>query len=280
MTQPSENFVIEHRVCKNPDCRKEYDAKVSDLFGVRIVHGTGHCPECRQRIREAEDEREKAQHNAMVRSTRLKWRSRCGIPARFQKTRFETFKLDWIPKLTKAFKVCQDFAEKFPLEQSRGYHSLFLFSEESVGIGKTHLAASIAHRIIDRWDGEEITCPVKFISEPDLYTRITSTYDRKDRNETEADILKELIAVRLLIIDDIGKRSVVDPNFVQRIMFSIIDGRYKAMLPIVLTSNLNPDELGVYTGGSRRSDAIIDRVMEMCKNISYRMEGKSYRSGV
>lgn len=270
---------IEPRVCI--DCGREYNAQVYILIGARLVFGGGRCSECNGKKWAEDEAKEKAKHDAMVKNTRRLWRSRCGIPLKFQKTRFETFEKDWIPKLAKAFRVSQDFAEKFPIEKPRGYHSLFLFSEESWGIGKTHLACSIAHRIIDRWDGEEeITCPVKFISEPDLYSRITSTYDRKDRVETEADILKELIAVRLLIVDDIGKRSVVDPNFVQRIMFSIIDGRYKAMLPVVITSNLNPDELGEYTGGTRRSEATLDRIMEMCNRVSYKMEGKSYRSGV
>ena len=98
----------------------------------------------------------------------------------------------------------------------QGYHSLVLYSDHSWGVGKTHLACSIGHRILDRWQGERVgRSLVLFVSEPDIYTRIQATYghplEERYRHETEADIIRQLTSASLLIIDDVGKRRVARP---------------------------------------------------------------------
>ena len=274
----SAKYKIERRVCKDPECKKEYDATVCQLMGVKIVMGDGWCPECNESFWKKKKAEEKLKLDASNNHTRRLWRLRCGIPPKFQNEDFSTF---IILRQPKAFKVCWDYAENYPLLKPRGYKSLVLFSEQSWGVGKTHLSCSIGHRILDRWNGEDINCPVLFVSEPDLYLRLQATYqDRGIAKETEADIIKQLVGVDLLIMDDIGKRRVVDPKFVQRIMFAVIDGRYKTMRPMVLTANLSPDGLGEYLGGGRQDEASIDRLVEMSGKHFDKMEGKSYRSGV
>ena len=197
---------------------------------------------------------------------------------------FFTFKKG---KQDKAFQKCWNYAENFPLAAPQGYPSLVLFSERSWGVGKTHLVCALGHRLLDRWKGEKIGRPIiKFISEPDLYLQIQATYnyspeDRLHR-ESEASIIQSLLQPCLLIIDDVGKRKVQDGRFVQRIMFAIIDGRYKAMLPIVLTANLGQNGLKAYLGGGE-DEASFDRLIEMCGGKSgkaikfFRLEGPSYR---
>jgi len=166
---------------------------------------------------------------------------------------------------------------------------MVMFSEASWGVGKTHLAGAIAHRILDRWQGDPFMCPVLFVSEPDILLQITATYnfnlEEKQTRESESDIINRLIAVPLLIIDDVGKRKVSDLRFVQRIHFSIIDGRYKKLKPIVLTANLDSEGLGRYLGGinpaEARTDGVdeatLDRLIEMCGGQFDKMDGKSYR---
>ncbi len=264
----------EKRVCINPECKAEYDAKVLPYMGRTILLGQGRCQACCQKIYDAEIAREQLE----ISYTRRKWRHECGIPLKFMSQNFSTFEKKRQPE---AYKVCSDYAEKYPVANSQGYHSLLLFSDKSWGVGKTHLACSIGHRILDRWNGEQMSCPVRFISEPEIFTQIQATYsfssEEKKYRDSESDIINSLIGVRLLIIDDVGKRRVQNMEFVQRVLFAIIDGRYKRERPMVITANLNPAGLKVYLGGGVGDEASWDRLYEMCKGKGQPMEGESYR---
>jgi len=263
------NYTIERKVCANPDCGKEYDAKVVQCLGENLVMGGGFCHDCRKILEANEREAEKIKQELANKGQRRLWRKRCGIPPKFQKKNFANFDQTLQAKY---YRICLKYADEYPILTPAGYKSLMLFSEDSWGVGKTHLVGAIGHKILDRWDGEDVSCPVLFVSEPDLYTRIQATYkDRGFGGETEADIINQLTRVSLLIMDDVGKRSVADPKFVRRIMFSVIDGRYKTLLPMVLTANLTPDQLSDYMG-----DAPMDRRAEMC-GVFYKIEGDSYR---
>jgi len=294
MTKPK--ITKEKRTCKNPACRKEYEAEVVHLLNTNLIRGDGFCPECAKKEYETIEAKEQAKSLEAINHQRLEWRKTCGIPLKFMNEDFSTFKdkrPDMETNLEKAYKMCWEYAEKYPISDPWGYHSLLLFSDHSWGVGKTHLASAIPHRILDQWNGERFVCPVRFISEPDIYTMIQATYnysqEEKQYRQSEADIIKELTRVPLLVIDDIGKRRVQDPRFVQRTMFSIIDGRYKALLPMVLTANLSPERLAEYLGGGQLKDkrfsdkpgiedmASFDRLMEMCRGRFLRIDGKSYR---
>ncbi len=276
----TENFVKELRACRG--CHEEYEAKISSLMGVQYVIGVGYCPKCQKKRVKEEKEREEAERQAEIAKTRLQWRQNCGIPLKFMNEEFGTFDKS---RQVKAYEKCLAYAKNFPLTGYRGYPSLLLYSDKSWGIGKSHLACSIGHNILNRWNGEDIVCPIHFTTEPDLLMRIYATYnytlEEKQYRESETDIINRLISVPLLILDDIGKRRTHDPRFVQRIMFALIDGRYRAMKPMVITANLTPERLKVYLGGGQGDEASYDRLLEMCgggKGLKFFcLEGESYR---
>lgn len=289
------NIVTEPRVCRNPECKKEYQAEIICLMGVRLLRGEGYCSDCAKKELESQEAKELAVKQATITSQRRQWRDTCGIPRKFMLQEFKGFdtQREGCSGLTKAYEKCLNYANKFPLDQSYlGYPSLLLVSDSSWGIGKTHLACSIAHNILNRWNGEGInwevwngelfksSCPVRFISEPDLFLQIQATYnyspEEKPYRDSETDIINKLVSVRLLLIDDVGKRRVQDPRFVQRVLFSIIDGRYKAMRPMVVTANLSPEGLKLYLGGGG-DEASFDRLWEMVKGKFIKIEGESYR---
>jgi DNA replication protein DnaC len=102
--------------------------------------------------------------------------------------------------------------------------------------------------------------------------RIRATFNDGAR-ETDEEIYLQLERVRLLIVDDVGKRTPRDLSFTQQVWFRIIDGRYRAQRPLVLTTNLLPNELDQHIGG-----ACADRLMEMCGASGLiAMKGTSYR---
>jgi len=265
---------IETRVCKS--CKQEYEPKYYDVLNCHILIGQGFCPTCAQNVYEEEVAKEEAARLAEIASIRHRRRESCGIPPKFMNEDFSTFEKGWQDK---ALEVSKTFAEQFPIDRyPREYRSLYLWSTESWGVGKTHLASAICHRILDRWTGEgKKGCPrIIFLSEPELFRRIQATYsfsyEEKQLRESEDDIIRSIIYADLTIIDDIGKEKRKDMDFVQRTLFAIIDGRYKLQLPLVITANLDPSELSEHLG-----KATFDRIWEMVEGKSMRMDGRSFR---
>jgi DNA replication protein DnaC len=195
--------------------------------------------------------------------------------------RLDTFKPNRSKSLSNAYKDCVDYIEKYPLCGYRGYRSLVLYSQGVWGVGKSHLVSSIAHGILDKWQGEINYCPVRYTSEPNLFIRIRDTFNRRPQeecHETEADIYHELTTTPLLIIDDMGKEEVSDSRFVQRVLFAIINGRYDNMLPVIITANLNIDMIERHLGGDRGNSAAFDRLAEMTGNNFREIVATSYRN--
>lgn len=162
------------------------------------------------------------------------------------------------PGMEDVFDKCRRYTNKF---DQLGYMSLMIWGD--YGNGKTMLAAAIHNKLTS--EGKNIV----FITLPDLLDKIKSTFNR-DNKDTEERIMKALISCDLLILDDIGAEKTSD--WVQEKLFTIIDGRYTRQKPILVTSNLKPNELYLQIG--KRS---YDRLIEMSQPIenkasSYRRE--------
>lgn len=263
-------------------CGQEYDARhYINLYSKEADASGGLCENCRARMRAEEEVKEEAAKLRTINDKRESWRRSCGIPVIYQQERFETWKTGRPGTVDKAYTICQEYAEKYPLLTPQGYQSLILTSPRIWGLGKTHLACAIAHHVLDRWQGQG-RCPVCMVDEPSLMLRIRATYNRTiytgegapPRQETEELILKQLTWVPLLILDDVGKNDVADPKFTQRILFQIINGRYNnGKLPIVITANATEYEFKEHIGGE--NEATLDRLLENVRFIE--ITGKSYR---
>lgn len=270
------NEITENKNCLG--CGAVYESKTFIICGVRINFDHGYCPACRQKKYDELLAQEEASRLVEIARKRRQWRNSCGIPAMFANKGFGTFVSERQPL---AYKKCLNYAEKFPLGSAVGYRSLLLFSPGLWGVGKTHLVCSIAHHILNRWNGEEISCPILFTTESDLFRRIQATYniprEEKMRRENENDVYNHLARVPLLILDDIGKEERTDPRFVQRVLFAVVDGRYRARAPVVLTTNLSPEQLSAHLGGERGNEASYDRLVEMSEGKFIQLKGESYR---
>lgn len=265
--------MAETKKCRR--CPEEYEPQYYEVLGIKILKGNGFCPGCAVIVYEEEVAKEKADQEKQINDRRLYCLNLSGIPPKFRWENFKTFDKGWQDK---ALTFCQKYAEDFPVEKwSIGYPSLYLWSKESWGVGKTHISCSIAHRIWERWTGKQRGCPlIYFVSEPELFRQIQATYSftREEQwtKDSEDDIMHRLTHCDLLILDDVGKERRPDPRFVQRTLFGLIDERYKLDLPIVLTANVNADGLRHHL-----EDASFDRFFEMTGGNSVCMDGQSYR---
>lgn len=279
-------------------CRKEFEAKFVNMLG-KWRQLAAKCPACmeeytnKERLREQEEKQKAEGFIQRLQSMYIVAYYKAGnIPSKYSGCSFDNFHADEQPN---AFDVCKRYVKDY--QDSNKPYSLVLYSEKSWGTGKTHLVYAIANEMMhksidldnvvfkgDYWESPKIPqpdCPVYFTSEPDLFRRIQATYnirnDERQTHETEDDVIRHLTEVPLLIIDDIGKEDRQDSKFIQRMLFAIIDGRYRENMPIILTANLSPSKLALHLGGETGNMASYDRLLEMCQQQFIKVEGKSYR---
>lgn len=132
----------------------------------------------------------------------------------------------------------------------------------NVGTGKTYFAACIANRLIDKGYKVLMTNFAR------LTNQIQSTFEGKQ------ELIDDLNRYALLIIDDLGAER--KSEYMQEMVFNIIDARYRSGLPLIITTNLTIEEIKKTDDLTCRR--IYDRIIERCFPIE--MNGRSRRRQV
>jgi DNA replication protein DnaC len=102
------------------------------------------------------------------------------------------------------------------------------------GCGKTHLAAAIANARVAM--GE----PAIFMVIPDLLDHLRSAYNPQSELSYD-ELFEQLRNTPLLILDDLGTQS--STPWAQEKLFQLLNHRYSARLPTVITTNQRIDDL-------------------------------------
>jgi DNA replication protein DnaC len=262
------------------DCGAEFQSHSYSVLGQTICLDKGLCPDCRKKQAEDIEKREKTKQELALASRKRQWRTSCGIPYRFLAEEFGTFDTKRLGNVKQVYNTCLKYVEGFPLAKPEGYRSLVIYSNGVWGLGKSHLVFSIAHHILNKWQGTPDYCPVLCVTEPNLFVNIRESFNRNFADhevDTESKIIRRLSYVDLLIVDDMGKEEVADPRFVQRTWFKIINNRYNSRLPMVITANLDQAGLRNHLGAGRDNEASFDRLFEMTGGKLYEIKGESYR---
>lgn len=147
--------------------------------------------------------------------------------------------------LRQAYNLAVEFARS--LEGWLIFHGLN-------GCGKTHLAAAIANYRLAQGK------PVLFVVVPDLLDHLRSTFspDSKISYDEFSEKLKE---APLLILDDFGEQSATP--WAQEKLYQLINYRYNARLPMVVTTCLSLDEIE-----TRISSRMVDPRISLVFNIT------------
>ena len=127
-----------------------------------------------------------------------------------------------------------------------------------VGTGKTYLASSIANALIEK----EIS--VKMTNFAVILNDMMNLEINKNK------YIENLNKYRLLIIDDFGMER--DTPFATEHIFNVIDSRYRANKPIILTTNLSAKQLT--SPNNLKEQRIYSRLLEMATPILFTGENR------
>lgn len=164
----------------------------------------------------------------------------------------------------KHLSIAQNYCKEFQKMYENNQGLLFY---GTVGTGKSYTAACIANYLLNHSTSVVMTSFVRILQEMQGFDR-----------EREESFTNRLNSVRLLIIDDLGAERSTD--YALEKVYGIIDNRYRAKKPLILTTNLTLSQM--QAASDIRYERIYDRVFEMCyplefKGISWRKREAAQR---
>lgn len=156
----------------------------------------------------------------------------------------------------KAMDVAHRYVDNFPkmLESGKG---LLLFG--NVGSGKSYIAACIANALIDNGT------PCMMTNFSRIVNQLSESFDGRQR------YIDNLNRFDLLVIDDLAAER--DTEYMWENVMNVIDSRYRAGLPLIVTTNLTLDDFR--TPADIKRERVYSRLVEMC--IPVKVAGKDRR---
>ena len=148
-----------------------------------------------------------------------------------------------------------DLAKRYVAKWSELYReNVGLLFHGNTGNGKTFVAACIANALIDKG------VPVLMTSFSKIINQITGIYA-----EERIEYLNSINQYDLLILDDLGTER--DSKYAMELVYEVVDSRYKAGKPLIITSNLTVAQMK--NPGNMDYQRIYSRILEMCMQIHF-----------
>lgn len=141
-------------------------------------------------------------------------------------------------------QAMQNYVDNFPEFRKQG-KGLLLYGV--CGTGKTFAACEVANALLDEGYSVLVTNFSRVLN------TLQGTFDKQDYIDTLNDY-------SLLVLDDLGIERGTE--YAKEQVYNVIDGRYRAGLPMIITTNLsidkikNPDDI--------ENMRIYDRIIEKC----------------
>jgi DNA replication protein DnaC len=179
--------------------------------------------------------------------------SGANIPARFREHSFENFQ--GRKGLAGAAKAAREYADNLTRQTTEG---LWLIG--SFGVGKTHLAIATARAAVELHLARPLFTTASAL--------ISGVMPDGDRRGFDWSPLERALNADLLILDDLGQEQVT--KFARDIVYRVINGRYEAARPLIITTNAGDSQLRERLGG-----AAVSRLYEMTRPVL--IEADDYR---
>ncbi len=153
-------------------------------------------------------------------------------------------------------KAARNYVDNFKTLKENG-KGLLLYGD--VGTGKTYVAAAIANALVDKG------VPVMMTNFSRIANKLQESFDGKQV------YLDKLNMFDLLVIDDLAAERKTE--YMQEIVFTVVDARYRSGLPMIITTNLSIAAIKNATETAEKR--VYDRILEKCFPIE--VKGKSHR---
>jgi DNA replication protein DnaC len=145
-------------------------------------------------------------------------------------------------------KRVRDYCEQLGNNLNRGRGMWFFGSS---GTGKTTLAMLVSRTALE--SGRSVA----IYSLPKLLSRIRQTYDAEIGEQSYTQFFERLASVDLLHLDDLGVEKQTE--WVLEQLYALINERYERQRSLIVTSNLEDDELERQLG-----TRVVSRLIEIC----------------
>lgn len=154
----------------------------------------------------------------------------------------------------KVTKAMQNYVDNFPELKKQG-KGLLLYG--ACGTGKTYAACEVANALIDKGYSVLVTNFARVLND------LQSTFEKQD-------YIDSINRKALLVLDDLGIER--DTPFAREQVYNIIDARYRAGLPMIITTNLTMDKIKATQDIDNMR--IYDRILERCFPIEFNGENR------
>lgn len=151
--------------------------------------------------------------------------------------------------LRRAFETCVNFAAR-----PEGW----LLITGAYGCGKTHLAAAIANARLAAGQ------PVVLMVAPDLLDHLRAAFSPQSELAYD-ELFEQLRNASLLILDDLGAQS--STAWAQEKLFQLLNHRYNAQLPTVITTNQRLEELDARLRSRLQDLGLVNHVMMLAPDF-------------
>lgn len=224
----------------------EYSGQIQRFLSREMHSECPHCAAERAGAKRREAEARAVEEQRRARAQRYR---AAGLPLRFWERDFEGYRARALDQ-RKALTTVQRYAEQFA---KRGERGTCLLLCGQTGTGKTHLSVALAKVLMA--DGYD----VRFVGARAMVREIRDAWrsptERGGEHKGEGEVVSRLVQHDLLILDEVGMQFGSDAE--KLLLFDVLNGRYEAIKPTVLISNLVAGELSDYLG-----TRIMDRMRE------------------
>jgi len=224
-------------------CRKHGVPFVVENIENGLEYGSSwsYCPVCEKEEAEAARKKEAQEHYA---------RMTAGIPYHYHAAHLDQFDAKFIAPV---------FAW---VKKPKG----FIYVHGGPGVGKTHLACAVKRDFNERGIFSQL------VFSCEMFIRVNRTFHGNSA-EHAADIIERVTDDRSapVIFDDVGVQK--DTAYTVDTWFNIIDRRYRADAPTMITTNHGPKDLADKVSSrvfSRIKSGLIFEFPEECKDRRYK----------
>lgn len=233
-------------------CGKCHTPRETKLKVEGVEHKFPILCKCRE---EAQAKREEDERRQRDMKEVLKLKSSSLMDKKFKEATFASFRTT--KHNARNLRLCRRFVDGFDemVEKNQG---LLFYGD--VGTGKSYMAACIANELLN------LKIPVVMTSFVKILELIQNS-----KGDEEEQYIRRMNKAKLLIIDDLGAERSTD--FALEKVYNIVDSRYRAKLPMILTTNLSLREM--QDCKDIRYSRIYDRIFEVCYPMEF--TGPSWR---